>query len=369
MTRDYSRREFVAGCGGAGAAALLGGTAAANARGQDDAPPTRWNRTYEGENNAVTNAAVPAVDDDGFVFAGARGPDSGDDDRVAWLYKVDGAGELVWEETYSRQSTTVAIDLVATGDGYVLAGNTSGGPDGGQDGFAVSVDAEGASRWQQSFWFAPESEDTVNAIVQRPDDGFVCVGRTARFEDGWVQRLDSDGGVGREDTYSGGDGSTLYGVANHPDGGYFLAGAGSSNTEDLQGWILHINDEGDQVWASSQFYRQRSDSATNPYNDYNAFYDVARADQGFVLVGATAFDPASGQRRGWIMEVNNTGVRQWADRLGTDRRTGHRYAGGNGDVTVPGSSVESVPVMPRQPAVTSRRTPTATRPRRIGSVL
>jgi len=320
MTRDYSRREFVAGCGCAGAGALLAGRAVADAGGRRRLapPPTRWDRTYEGSGDATANAVVGAVDDDGFVVAGAKAGDDGD--RVAWLYKVDATGKLVWERTYSQQSTTVANALVATEDGYALAGNTRGSS-GGQDGFAIRVDPDGAVQWRKTFWLNSDTDEAVNAMVQRPDNGFVCAGETSRFENGWVKRLGSDGSINTGYTFNGGDRSRFGGVANHPDGGQFLAGAGMDASEDLKGWVMHIDDGGEQQWASSQFYRRKNDSPINPYNDFNAFYDVAAVRQGFVLVGATGVDADGEERNGWVMEVNNTGVRQWAKTLSSERFT------------------------------------------------
>jgi len=317
MTRDYSRREFVAGCGCAGAGALLAGNALADSGGRRrlDAPPTRWDRTYQESGDATANAVVGAFDDDGFVVAGAKAGE--DADRVAWLYKVDATGNLVWERTYSQQSTTVATALVTTEDGYALAGNTSGSS-GGQNGFAIRVDPDGAVQWRQTFWFNSDTDETVNAMVQRPDNGFVCAGETSRFENGWVKRLGSDGAVNAGYTYNGGDGSRFGGIANHPDGGQFLAGAGMDASEDLKGWVMHINDEGEQQWASSQFYRRENENPTNPYNDFNAFYDVAAVRQGFVVVGATGVDADGAERNGWVMELNNTGVRQWATTLSSE---------------------------------------------------
>jgi|GEM_PF-1237809 len=320
MTRDYSRREFVAGCGCAGAGALLAGNAVADSGDgrRLDPPPQRWNRTYEGAGDATTNAVVGAFDDNGFVFAGAR--DGEGDSRVAWLYKVDATGELAWEQTYSLRPTTVANDVIATEDGYALAGVTNG-PERGQEGFVVRVDPDGAEQWRQSFHRSETTDETVAAIVQRPDNGFVCAGRTTRFDNAWVQRLGSDGAVNQGFTYDGGDGSRFDGVVNHPDGGFFLAGSGMDATEDLQGWIMHIDDGGQQQWASSQFYRRESGNVTNRYNDYNAFYDVVAGRNGFFLVGATGAAADGDDRAGWVMEVNNTGVKQTATTVTSDRFT------------------------------------------------
>ena len=321
MTRDYSRREFVAGCGCAGAGALLAGRTVAESGddSQSETPPTRWTETYDGDGNAVTNAVVTAVDDDGFVFAGAKAGE--EDDRVAWLTKTDAAGEVLWERTYSRQSTTVAHDLVAVEDGYALTGTTEGGPDGGSDGFAIRVDTEGSARWQQSFCIQPGTDDTSRGIVQREDGGFVCAGGTSRFNDGWIKRIGSDGTVGAGHTFDGGDEGEFYAVANHPDGHYLCAGAGTQVDEDLQGWITLVDDDGEQVWASSNYFRRRTGDATDKYTDYNAFYDVVEVNQGYLLAGATAEERNNGVRKGWVKHTNYSGGHQWGEVIDSDRFT------------------------------------------------
>ncbi|MEF8852183.1 MAG: hypothetical protein V5A28_07170 [Haloarculaceae archaeon] len=320
MTRDYSRREFVAGCGCAGAGALLAGrTVAAGGDSRLDPPPTRWTETYEGAGNAVTNAVVGAVDDGGFVFAGAK--DGEENDRVAWLYKTDTSGKLQWERTFTRQSTTVANDLVAVEDGYVLAGTTEGGPDGGSDGFAVRVDPEGGTRWEQSFWFEPGTQDKTRGIVQREDGGFVCAGSTSRFNDGWIRRLEPDGELERGFTYDGGDEGAFYAIENHPDGHYLCVGAGTKTEEDLRAWMTLVDDDGEQVWPSPNFFRRGTGIATNQYTDYNAFYDVVEVNQGYLAVGGTAVERGNGERKGWVVHTNYSGGRQWADVVESKRFT------------------------------------------------
>lgn len=320
MVPDYSRRQFIAGCGCATAGALAAGGAAATGESPSVQDPVRWNRVYQSDGNAAANAVVPAVDGDGFAVAGGTGAVE-DADRAAWLYEVDEAGGLVWERTYTRQSNTVANDVLALDDGYLLVGNTSGGPDGGQDAFAIRVDADGETQWEETFWNENTTDEAVNGVVQRPDGGFVCAGETSRFDRAWLVKVEADGNVGQMETLSGGSEGRFHDIVRHQDEGYIVVGAGDNDTDDLQAWITRVDDSFTRVWPTSQFFRRDSDSATNQYNDFNTFYGVARDDDGFVMAGASTFDPDNGTREAWVMKVNRDGGRQWTQTVSEERYT------------------------------------------------
>lgn len=322
MVRDYSRRQFVAGCGLAGAGALAAGGAAASSGGDGAVQPaTRWNETYQSDGNAAINAMVPARDDDGFVLAGGTGDVEGDYDRAAWLVKIDAAGQRVWEQTYTFQSTSVANDVERVSDGYLLAGNTSGGPDGGQDGFAVRVDVDGEVQWEKTFWNTPDTDDAVNAVTKRHGDGYVAAGDTSRFDDAWLVSIDEGGNISRNATIGGGSSAVFHDVVRHPDGGHIVVGSGDDNQPDMQGWVTRVDETFEQIWATGQFFRKSSDSSTNPHNDHNAFYSVSRDGGGFIMAGSTAFDPTGAEREGWILQINKNGTKQWDFRVGGDRFT------------------------------------------------
>ncbi|MFB6150400.1 MAG: hypothetical protein ABEJ40_01210 [Haloarculaceae archaeon] len=305
MDRDCSRRRFLSACGGAtvGAFATAVGAGGASAA---DAPPTRWDRTNEQSGDARGNGVAPAVDG-GYVVGGST--DTGDGGRDAWLYEVDGTGALVWEETYSAGEETGARDVIATGDGYLLVGYRREGADSTEDAFALRVDADGAKQWGTTFSVGSETDDTFASVTEREEGGYVMAGETSRFNSGLVVAFDGDGNVDWRETFGGSGENRLTGVAPNPDGGYLAVGQADYRDGDVSGWVINLTADGGSRWVNH--YRKKSDSATNPRNDYNAFYDVAESRDGFVMVGTTTFERNGRDRDAWAMEINGNGERFW----------------------------------------------------------
>ncbi|MFB6140613.1 MAG: hypothetical protein ABEJ26_09290 [Halosimplex sp.] len=322
MERDPSRRRFLAGCCVAGAGAIaaggLAGEASAEGVEQGDTPATRWERTYEAGASATAESVAPAGDG-GFVAVGTVEYADGETVSDIWLYKVDAGGTLVWERTFSERAVTAGFDVEPADDGFVVAGHTREEDGDAQSALALRVDGEGKEQWRNAFDAYLGTTDTVRAVAVDATGRSLFAGWTSRFDDAWAARLTDEGEVDWKDRYGPGQHNRFHGVVAASDGGYILVGESDDTDGDTTGWAVKLVDDGTQQF--SHRYKKRSDSGTNKYDDFNVFYDVSETRNGFVAVGANAFDPKANDRRGWALEFNINGGKIWDERYGADSYT------------------------------------------------
>ena len=153
-----------------------------------------WNQTYGGANNDVVFSVV-AVGDGGYALAG-RTQSFGVGGRDFWLVKVDSSGNHEWNQTYGGASndpahSIVETNVVATNDGYALAGFTTSFGVGGQDGWLIKTDIDGTAEWNQTYGGA--NNDVLNSVVATNDGGYALAGFTTSFgagsEDFWLVKV------------------------------------------------------------------------------------------------------------------------------------------------------------------------------------
>jgi len=156
-----------------------------------------WSRTYGGTRWDYARAIVPTFDG-GYVVAGYTASfGAGADD--AWVLKLDGSGNVVWQKTYGGSYADWAYAIAPTFDGgYVVAGNTvSFGAAGSFDAWVLKLDGRGNVVWQKTY--GGSSADSAHAIAPTFDGGYVVAGSAWSFGagsyDAWVLKLEADGTV------------------------------------------------------------------------------------------------------------------------------------------------------------------------------
>ena len=188
-----------------------------------------WEKTFGGplEDGAVT---IVALADGGFAIAGlktVRRP-GGD----AWIFRLDQAGELVWETSPGGSWWDEADSVVALADGgFAVAGWIR--PEGtldDDDAWVLRLDKTGQILWERTF--GGSEWDQAYSIVALADGGFVVAGRTesrgAGQYDAWVLRLDSNGGLLWDKTFGGAGNDSASSIVALADGGFVVAGGTES---------------------------------------------------------------------------------------------------------------------------------------------
>lgn len=295
-----------------------------------------WTRTYGGSDLNLFQT-VRQTKDGGFIAAGSSWSPTGPDKTSplygrgdAWIVKVDGDGNKIWERSYGGTGLDEAGSILQMVDGGYLVSGASDSPAdgnkslpgfGGFDGWILRLDDSGQKMWERVF--GTTNHDGLVLIGELPDGAFLLSGYASSppggnktspsfgGSDAWVVSIDANGNKVWEKTFGGTDSDGLYAGRKMADGGYILAGysqspvSGNKTSPKVGGndmWLVRVDSSGNKLW-------ERSIGGGNPYG--SSIFDVALTpDGGFIAVGETFNDiggdktvPWLGSGDGWIVKL------------------------------------------------------------------
>jgi len=159
-----------------------------------------------------------------------------------------------WAQIYDTGLLDFATSAEATADGgFIVAGATNVLNLSGFGAWLLKLDTNGAIIWQHVYDGAGEA--TANAVRQLDDGGYIVAGfRNPTFtdRDAWVLRLDPDGDVVWQKSYSGAGNDAVKSLERTSDGGYIMAGYSTSfGAGDSDGWVLKLDADGNVIWQKT----------------------------------------------------------------------------------------------------------------------
>ncbi len=149
-----------------------------------------WQRTFRSASYWRTNygRVVTETPDNGFAFAASYADTVGGNGRV-WVVKLDAAGAIAWQRSYSSGVIDSGVSIDPTSDGgFAVGGNTQYA--GNFDYLMLKLDAAGALEWQRSYGGA--GYDWFYQVQQTRDGGYVMTGWDGSFT-GYLSLLKLDG--------------------------------------------------------------------------------------------------------------------------------------------------------------------------------
>ncbi len=321
-----------------------------------------WQRTYGGPGSESTTAIIETKDK-GFLLAGSKAANESVEPDL-WLLKLDEAGNVVWQRAYGGSKTDRGHSIETTSDGsYVVAGWSRSFGAGGMDAWCLQLDASGRRVWQKTFGGA--GDDVAYEVSQTGDGGFVLAGKTESSGsgafDGWLLKLDPDGGEEWQKTYGGTGDDAFYSVDVTRDGGYVVCGNYSS-PEYFGGsaaWIISTEGSGAILWerrrdtdgedvaysvqqtrdggfavagttgSSGIVYRLSPSGKTRwsavvgtSYSIRNVAFDLQETpDGGYVVVGSVGYFGTHTYLKAWSTKLNKGGKTTWHWEWGPDGRS------------------------------------------------
>lgn len=212
-------------------------------------------------------------------------------------------------ETYGGGEHERARTVLATDDGYVLAGTTNSSGAGGTDGWLVRTDARGQAQWTRTHGTA--ADERVTALAAAPDGGYVLAGTTTTDggdTDAWVVKVDAEGREQWTRSYGEAGSEGFETVVPAVDGeGYLLAGYTNSTGEGaLDAWLVRIDGSGDEQWTRT-YGTAGFDSVT----------DATATGDGYALGGFTDVEAADGLDA-WLFETDADGNVTFSSVFGGD---------------------------------------------------
>ncbi|NHN61254.1 MULTISPECIES: hypothetical protein [Halorussus] len=153
-----------------------------------------WQSVVGGPSRDDVWAAAPASRDGnasaGFVLAGETESDS-TGPRDGWVVKFGADGEVAWERRPGGEGTQWLDSAMRTEEGYLFTGGSDAGPKASADGYVVTTDAAGETRWET--YVGTDGWDKPWPAIRAHDGGYLFAGQTggagADGRDGWLVRV------------------------------------------------------------------------------------------------------------------------------------------------------------------------------------
>ncbi len=251
----------------------------------DGAGNIEWEKTYGG---AGTEQAwsVDLTRDGGFIVAGGT-TSFGAGATDCWLLKLDAGGNIEWQKSYGGAAddggggdyNELVVRVLEDLDGnYVVATETFSFGAGDSDIWLFKVDGAGDIIWQKSY--GGFDSDSLWSFQEASTGGYIVPGVSVSFSpdgsgDLWVLRLDKNGDILWQ---------RLYGVPGYwdeaismgatSDGGSLIGGYTEEGNADWDLFLLRLDAAGNAVWQRRYEYR---------WDWPNAMVELP--DGGFFVVG------------------------------------------------------------------------------------
>ncbi len=177
-----------------------------------------------------------------------------------WVAKTSSLGFIDWQQNFGGSDYDEARTVRNTNDGgYIVAGNSESsdgdlsGNNGLDDYWAIKLDGSGNLEWQQHY--GNSDGDLCRSVVQTADGGFLFAGGSqdtvSTVDDQWLIKTDASGNVEWDQRYGGSGIDVAYDVQQTSDGGYITGGETFSDDGDVSGpyegggdfWMVKLGDQ------------------------------------------------------------------------------------------------------------------------------
>ena len=258
-----------------------------------------------------------------------------------WIVKIDGSGNIQWQNTIGGSGDDFLISLQQTTDGGYIVGagsdsNISGDKTensrGGLDYWILKLDASGNITWQKTYGGNQPEFDTY--IVETADGGYFVGGYSDSDVNGdktvpsngqrdfWALKLDASGNIVWQKSIGGSLVDRPQAAFQTSDGGYIIGGFSNSpisgdKTENTRGgndyWIVKLDENGLVEW-----------NRTYGGNDSDVLRDMIQLNNGGFLVAGYSKSNISGDKSensqgdydGWILKLDGSGNLDWQNTIG-----------------------------------------------------
>ncbi|MFN2261110.1 MAG: hypothetical protein ABR595_03485 [Psychroflexus sp.] len=182
----------------------------------------QWRRYFGGTNNDRSRAVIQ-TEDGGFLQTGHSESDDFDITNPkgsydVWVVKTSANGELEWQKNFGGSSIEIAYDLVPTSDGnYILAGDTRSSDQdisnakGNADAWLIKFDGAGNMIWENTY--GGSDFDSAQSIEVLNNGEFLITGNSKSTDGGlalnygqndiWSFIISADGNMNWQQNFGG----------------------------------------------------------------------------------------------------------------------------------------------------------------------
>jgi hypothetical protein len=267
----------------------------------------QWSQTFGGSSPDY-GSCVRQTDDGGYIITGktfSSGAGGGD----VYLVKTDGSGVLTWQQPFGGSSPDSGACVVQTSGGdYVVAGHTYSFGAGYTDVYLVKVDGAGALIWSQTF--GGSSADYGYGVDETAAGGFIITGKTYSFGSGatdvYLIETNSSGIANWSQTFGGSSFDCGRSVQQTSDGGYIIAGhTYSYGAGSCDFYLVKTDAAGNLQWQQT-YGGSSPDSACSV---------MQTADGGYVVAGVS-YSYGAGSSDFYMVKTDDAGNMEWDQTFG-----------------------------------------------------
>lgn len=216
-----------------------------------------------------------------------------------------------WEIYFGGNAEDYGHSIIQTQDrGYVGAGfSESFGTDGDMDVYVIRTDVDGTEIWQH--YYDDGFREYGYSITETPDQGFLVVGEIypTQLSDAnvYLLKINADGKKQWSKQFGGsGDDSGYRIIPTTFSSGYLIVGSTTSLGNGQRDFFLvKIDDQGNQVWNKAYGTAGDDDGRS-----------VVEVSDGYLVAG-TAFNPANGNKDGYLLKIDFSGNEVWSKFFGS----------------------------------------------------
>jgi len=206
-------------------------------------------KTFGGTDTDIAEY-VQQTNDGGYIVAGAT-LSFGVGDYDFWIIKTNENGIEEWNRTFGGINSDIANSIQETTDGgFIIVGETRSFGNGYSDYWMIKTDANGIEEWNRTFGGA--NEDIAKSVQETNDGGYIIAGHSYSyglgFCDIWIVKTDVNGIEEWNRTY----GTDLWDFTNSivqtNDGGYII-GAYTALEDHSYPLLIKIESNGNIEWS------------------------------------------------------------------------------------------------------------------------
>ncbi len=235
---------------------------------------------------------------DGFMIAAIeRHPKLFNEEIDAYILSTDKNGQVIGNRRYGGDDEDMANAIIRTNHDYIIAGSTESFGHGDIDAYIVKFNENGKRLFSRAF--GGKDDDIAYDIIE-VSDGYVLVGSTdsfgRRYSDVYVVKMNKNGNRIWQKAYGGSRDDVGYSIVEDRDG-YVIVGKTESYGENYRSdlYMLKISKNGRLLWERT--YGKKQDDAG---------YDIAKTDDGYIVVGETS-DDRTRDKDVYIVKTNKNG--------------------------------------------------------------
>jgi len=202
--------------------------------------------------------AIVATYDNNYIIAGEK-------DNVPYVFKLDSAGNILWNKKIGNDINTSFNCIISTKDScYLLAGQSINSTNSTFDTYYVKINSNGDTIWSKSIDLG--SDEYTYSIQQTYDNGYIIAGQTDQsvvpYSKIFIIKIDSIGNITWTKILGGNEYNYAYSVRQTSDNGYLMMGY-IQNTTDEGTCLIKLSSSGNISWSKENINSSGCDVIVN----------------------------------------------------------------------------------------------------------